>query len=216
MTDTTYSSRDSAVLLVDFLNDFLAVDGKLAAEIGPMIAGLGLKEKYARLLEGTRKARLLTIYVPHGVDEHSFDDVPRVHPRIQRGLDERIAWKGSYGDAFYPPLQPRPGDIIVGWHRQYNGFLGTDLEEQLRAHGIEKVILAGHTTHTCVEGTGRHALEAGFHVTFLKDAVAEFSEAAHRFALEFSYPTFGHAVITIDEFLGRIATSTDAIRNPQS
>ena len=69
------------------------------------------------------------------------------------------------------------------------------------AHGIEKVVLAGLTSQTCIEGTGRHALEAGYHVTFLTDAVADFTEKAHRVALEISYPTFGHAVITIDEFL---------------
>ena len=39
--------------------------------------------------------------------------------------------------------------------------------------GFEKVILAGMTSHTTVEGTGRHAMETGYHVTFVKDAVAD-------------------------------------------
>lgn len=204
MNDETYSTAHSALLLVDFLNDFLAEDGKLAAEIGPMLSQLSLKDKYETLVGGARSAGLKIFYVPHGVDEHSFDDVRRIHPRIQHGMDKRIVWKGTYGDEYYPPLAPQPGDVIVGHHRQYNGFFGTNLERELRAHGIEKVILAGHTTHTCVEGTGRHALEAGFHVTFLQDAVAEFSEAPHEFALTYSYPKFGHAVLTIDKFLSLI------------
>lgn len=208
MSDDRYAPENTALLLVDFLNDFLAEDGKLAPEIGPMLADLGLKAKYEHLVSGTRAAGIPLFYVPHGVNEHSFDDVPRIHPRIQHGLAKRITWIGGYGDEFYPPLAPREGDVIVSHHRQYNGFIKTDLDAQLRARGIEKVVLAGHTSHTCVEGTGRHALELGYHVTFLKDAVAEFSQPPHDFAVEVSYPTFGHAVLTVGEFLGQLAPAT--------
>jgi hypothetical protein len=44
----------------------------------------------------------------------------------------------------------------------FDFLVGTGLEEHLRASGIEKIVLAGLTSQTCIEGTGRHALEAGF------------------------------------------------------
>jgi len=47
-------------------------------------------------------------------------------------------------------------------------------------------------------------LEAGFHVTFLIDAVADFTDPAHRAAIGISYPIFGHEVTTIDRFLASI------------
>jgi ureidoacrylate peracid hydrolase len=208
MTDTTYSTGNSALVLIDVLNDFLADDGKLAAQIGPMLERLNLKAHLSRLLSGAREAGIKVFYVPHGIDAHSFDDIPYVLPRMQYALDSQVFWKGSYGAEFYPPLQPRPGDVVISRHRQFDGFMGTDLEEKLRMHGIEKVVLAGLTSHTCVEGTGRHAMEAGFHVTFLADAVAEFTEAAHRGAIELSYPSFGHRVLAIDEFLSLIEAPT--------
>ena len=62
------------------------------------------------------------------------------------------------------------------------------------------------TSHTCVEATGRHAIEAGYHLTFLTAAVAEFTEKAHLAALEISYPTFGFEVLTINDFLAAIGT----------
>jgi hypothetical protein len=40
---TTYSTANSALILVDVLNDFLAEDGKLAGMIGPMIEKLELR-----------------------------------------------------------------------------------------------------------------------------------------------------------------------------
>ena len=198
---TSYSRADSALILVDVLNDFMAEDGKLAGMIGPMIEKHQLKKNLQRLLDGVRKAGLRTMYAPHGADEHSFDGVSYVHPRFQFGLDHKVFWIGTYGADFYPPLKPREGDIVVGRHHMFDSFNGTGLEEQLHAHRIEKVILAGLTSQTCIEGTGRHALEAGFHVTFLTDAVSEFTDDAHRAAIEISYPTFGHEVTTVDEFL---------------
>jgi nicotinamidase-related amidase len=204
METTIYPLKTSALILVDVLNDFLADDGKLHGLIGPMLAQTRLVENLQMLLAGARAAGVQIFYSPHGLDEHSFDDVKHVHPRFQGGIDNRVFWKGTYGAEFFAPLAPREGDVVISRHRMFDSFIGTDLEAQLRARGIERVILAGLTSHTCVEGTGRHALEAGYHVTFLKDGVSEFTEAAHRAALDISYPTFGHETLTIDEFLARV------------
>jgi nicotinamidase-related amidase len=192
-------------VVVDVLNDFLADGGKLHGMIQPMVEQTHLVANLQRLLQGARAAGVRVFYSPHGVDEHSFEDVPHVHPRFQFGLEKQVFWKGSWGADFYEPLKPETGDTIIRQHRMFDSFIGTDLEQLLRAAGIERVVLAGLTSHTCVEGTGRHALEAGFHVTFLSDGVADFTEAAHQAAVDLSYPTFGHATISIDEFLASIA-----------
>jgi ureidoacrylate peracid hydrolase len=189
-----YDTANTALILIDVLNDFLADDGKLNEEIGQMRDELDLRSHLLRLLEGARAAGVKTFYAPHGLDEHRFDDVKYVHPTFQGGMARHLFWKGSYGADFYEPLKPIDGDVVVGRHRMYNSFVGTDLDDLLASNGIEKVVLAGLTTQSCVEGTGRHALDAGYHVTFLTDAVAEFTDAAHRAAIELSYPRFGHAV----------------------
>jgi nicotinamidase-related amidase len=210
MVDQVYSVGNTALILIDVLNDFLAEDGKLAGQIGPMVAKLDLKAQLQRLLGGARNAGLTIFYAPHGVDEHSFDDVRHVHPRFQFGIDNKVFWIGSYGCDFYAPLKPQAGEVVLQHHRMFDSFHGTDLHDQLRRHGIEKVVLAGLTSQTCIEGTGRHALEAGYHVTFLVDAVADFTEQAHQAALDISYPTFGHAVLTVDAFLASVVTSAKA------
>ncbi len=204
MNAPTYSVKTSALILVDVLNDFLAEDGKLNAMIAPMLEQTALIANLERLLAGARAAGVKIFFSPHGLDAHSFDDVPHIHPRFQTALDNQVFWKGTRGADFFESLRPQPGETIISQHRMFDSFIGTDLEQQLRANGIEKVVLAGLTSQTCVEGTGRHALEAGFHVTFLKDAVAEFTEQAHRAALDVSYPTYGHETLTIDEFLSAV------------
>jgi nicotinamidase-related amidase len=213
MPGPTYSIDRTALVLIDVLNDFLAEDGKLYGQIGPMLEKLDLKPRLEHLLDGARRRGLRVLYAPHGIDEHSFDDVPHILPRFQFGLDNMVFWKGSYGAEFYPPLSPRDGETVLTHHRMFNSFIGTDLDTQLRSNGIEYVVLAGLTSQTCVEGTGRHALEVGYHVTFLTDAVAEFTEQAHQAALEISYPTFGHESLTIEDFFTALDAALEYSRN---
>jgi len=204
MTQETYPTDVSALIVIDPLNDFLSEKGKVYNNIKSELERVQLIPNLKQLLAGARDAGLQIVYAPHGLNEHSFDDFKYVTPRLQVAMQNHVFWEGDFGDEFYEPLRPQDGDIIVSHHRVFDAFMGTDLNEKLKARGIEKVILAGLTSQTCVEGTGRHAIEAGYHLTFLTDAVAEFNQKAHLAALEISYPTFGFEVLTINEFLGAI------------
>lgn len=201
MANPDYPRDKTALLLVDVLNDFLAPDGKVNGRIQEQIEQVGLINNLQRLISGVRKAGVTVAYAPHGLHDHSFDDLKYVPVRMQYAMEHHVFWLGEKGSDFFEPFRPEAGDIISSRHRTFNGFMGTDLDEQLKQRGIEKLIFAGLTSHTCVEGTARHATEAGYHVTFLTDAVAEFTPEAHKAALEISYPTFGHEVLTVDRFL---------------
>lgn len=48
-------------------------------------------------------------------------------------------------------MQPQPGDVVVQGKKGLDAFPGTDLEEQLKARGIETVVLGGFLTNCCVE-----------------------------------------------------------------
>ena len=201
MSEINYPRDKSALVLVDVLNDFLADDGKLNGQIKPMVDKMDLKTNLKKLLDGARAAGVEVVYAPHGLDETTFNDFKYVLPRMAWGKENKVFWKGSKGADFFGPLAPKEGEFIAKRHHIYNAFPNTDLHEYLASKGIEKIILAGLTSQTCVEGTGRYAVELGFHVTFLTDGVAEFTEKAQDSAITLSYPAFGHAVLTISEFL---------------
>ena len=76
-------------------------------------------------------------------------------------------------------MKPQPGEIVVQEHWGSSGFANTDLDLQLKKHGIHKLIVIGLITHTCVEATGRFAAELGYEVTIVKDATADYSEAMY-------------------------------------
>jgi ureidoacrylate peracid hydrolase len=204
MTTSTYPTDISALVLVDVLNDFLAPDGKIHGWIKDQLEAVNFVANTTRLIAGARAAGMPVVYAPHGLHEHSFDDVAAVPVRMQGAMTNHIFWIGEPGSDFFAPFRPQPGDIVASRHRTFNAFMGTDLDAQLKARGIRQLALAGLTSHTCVEGTGRHATELGYHLTFVKDAVAEFTPEAHRAAVDISYPTFGHEVLTVDAFLAAI------------
>ena len=64
-------------------------------------------------------------------------------------------------------FEPLPGEIVVS--KDVNsGFVGTDLEIQLRRKGISRLVIVGFFTNFCVETTTRMAGNLGFD-TYLVD-----------------------------------------------
>jgi nicotinamidase-related amidase len=90
--------------------------------------------------------------------------------------DGKVYEVGTDGGEWYPDRAPQAGDIVASEHWGMSGFAHTDLDQQLRQHGIENIILAGLTAPGCVEGTGRWALELGYTVTLVNDATAAFTK----------------------------------------
>ncbi|WP_236794524.1 cysteine hydrolase family protein [Amycolatopsis sp. GM8] len=88
---------------------------------------------------------------------------------------------GTPGAEWYR-LAPAAGEPRVA-KRGYSGFLGTDLENLLRAREIEWVAVAGLTTECCVTATATDAFQLGWPVLVPADAVAAHDPAVHENAL---------------------------------
>ena len=136
---------------------------------------------------------------------------------------QRAAWRrktfehGTWGGEIRPELKPGPGDIVAAEYWCSSGFANTDLDLQLKKHGIHKLIVTGLIAHTCVEATVRFAAELGYDVTMVKDATADYSEKEMNAALEFNIPNYATAMLTTEEIVdgispaGSIAVSRSAV-----
>src|SRR5262249_4705663 len=80
-----------------------------------------------------------------------------------------------------------------------SGFANTDLDLQLKKHGIHKLIVIGLRANTCVESTVRFAAELGYEVTMVKDATASFSGEEMHAALDINIPNYASAIVTTNE-----------------
>ena len=108
----------------------------------------------------------------------------------------------------------RCANIALEHWAQY-GFANTDLDAQLKQHGISKLIMVGFIANSCVEATARFGMELGYHVTLIKDATAAFNPEGMT-AARVNARLFAHAELTTDELLDALAVSTPTPTKGQS
>lgn len=78
------------------------------------------------------------------------------------------------GNAIKDALQPRAGEPLI--QKNVNSaFIGTDLEQQLRARGCNSLVIVGLTTPHCVSTTTRMAGNLSFETYLVSDATAGFA-----------------------------------------
>lgn len=72
--------------------------------------------------------------------------------------------KNGPGFAFHPAVAPLAGESVTV-KRKNSGFYGTDLDVQLKAAGIDTLVVCGLQTEYCVDATVRSAFERDYRVT---------------------------------------------------
>lgn len=204
-TPPKYPARETGLVVVDPLNDFLSEGGKVWNELKEVVTAVGVVPNLKALIGGARQRGVRVFYAPMCTYPHDYKGWKFLSPGNARALKEQIFEAGSWGADWHPDLKPQKDDIVVAPHKTSCAFVGTELDLRLRQHGVERVVLAGMVANTCVESTGRHAVELGYHVTFVKDAVGALTWEAQKAAVEVNYPIYGNAVLTVKEFLAAVA-----------
>jgi nicotinamidase-related amidase len=200
-----YPSEHTGLLLVDPYNDFLSEGGKLHGRAKPVAEAVGTVAHMRAVLTAARTAGIRVFYVPHHRARPS-DFSGWSHPTpYQLGAHKiQLFAEGSWGAQWHPDFAPQPDDVMIREHLGSSGFANTDLDMQLKQHGIRRLILIGMLANTCLETTGKFGVELGYHVTLVRDATAAFSQEAMRVAHEINGPTYAHAILTTDELLAAL------------
>ncbi|MFZ5784244.1 MAG: isochorismatase family cysteine hydrolase [Pseudomonadota bacterium] len=204
MADATiaYPPASTALLLVDPYNDFLAEGGKywpMAKKVGEEVR---LLDHLRAIVAAARKAAVRVMFVPHRRWQPGDYEGWKHPTHVQLRTAKRQGFaKGTWGGTFHDDFQIQPGDILIKEHWQSSGFANTDLDFQLKQHGIERIIVVGMIANTCVECTARFGSELGYHVTLVRDATAAYSQEAMHAAHDINGPTFAHAIVTTDELV---------------
>jgi len=82
-------------------------------------------------------------------------------------------FRGTPGHDPKPEATPAPGEAIY-LKAVNSGFIGTSLEHDLRAEGVDTLVVVGLTTNHCVSTTTRMAGNLGFTTYVVDDATATF------------------------------------------
>jgi nicotinamidase-related amidase len=188
----------TALLNVDVQNCFVA-----AALDGPVLV-----ERINRFAETCRRAGIVVIHTRHVLrpDGSDMGLLGEFVPPIKEGMLNEDAQSSS----LHRDLVVEPRDTILTKPR-FGAFFGTDLDELLRAHQIEAVIVSGISTDVCCDTTAREAHARDMKVFFLSDGTATAGPnpvEVQRNTLRLVGALFGH-VLTIEQMTERVLRSSD-------
>ena|SRR5215470_13456364 len=196
---TTFEKEITALLLVDPYNDFISEGGKIWDRIKGVAEANNCVPNMLRILHAARKAGLRIFYAVHRLYRPGdYESWKYIAPIQKRAWASKVFEFGTWGGEVRSEFQPQPGEIVVAEHWCSSGFANTDLDLQLKKHGIHKLIVVGLIAHTCVEATVRYAVELGYDVTMVRDATADYSDHEMHAALEVNIPNYASAIVSAD------------------
>src|SRR5262249_53974310 len=163
---TTYDKELTALLVIDPYNDFISEGGKVWDRLKAVAEANACVPHMLEVLTAARGAGLRVFYAPHRrYRPGDYDSWKYIAPVQKLSRSRKTFEYGTWGGEFRSEFAPKPGEIVALEHWCSSGFANTDLDLQLKKHGIHQLIVVGLITHTCVEATVRFAAELGYEVT---------------------------------------------------
>ena len=138
-----------ALVIVDIQKDYFA--GGAHPLVGPEAAVTGAR----RVLDAFRASGDPIVHVRHVWGD---EDATFMRPETE-------------GVEIHPAVAPS-GDELVITKEFPNSFRETALEDELRARGVDSLVVCGMMTSMCVDATVRAAVDLGFDTTVVHDACA--------------------------------------------
>ena len=207
MNTPTYDKNITALLVVDPYNDFISEGGKLWPRIKAVAEANNCIPNMLEVLKAARKAKLRVFYAMHHRYRSGDYETWKYIAPVQRAAWQRKSFEyGTWGGEFRAEFVPAAGEIVAQEHWCSSGFANTDLDLQLKKHGIHQVIVIGLIAHTCIEATVRYAAELGYEVTVIRNATADYSDELMHTALDLNMPNYASVIASTEEIVAVIAT----------
>ncbi|WP_157252711.1 cysteine hydrolase family protein [Nonomuraea typhae] len=81
---------------------------------------------------------------------------------------------GGRGIDFVDSVRPARDEFVLTKH-YVGAFSNPDLDRYLRRNGVDELVICGFTSFICCDTTAREAVQLGYKVYFVEDAISEFS-----------------------------------------
>lgn len=202
--DPRLTSARTGLVLFDVLQDYLHPHDPEKAEV---LRERAVAERLAQLLAGARAAGVRVFYAcanhaPDGSDVAArltdtdmelrlWDGAPRPFRPLLR--------HGDSGIAIASDLRPTELDVLILKHR-WSAFHQTALDLNLRARGIDTIVLAGLSTDVGIASTAFSARDGDYGIVVARDACWSHRPGNHDFFMDRVFPRMAR-VMTVAEAL---------------
>lgn len=191
-------TAETAVILIEFQNDFCKEGGKLHDLVKGEIARKNTVENAVELTRIARGKGCLVVHCPFVYDPQWTSECA-VCGIIAGAGDAGAFLSGRWGSKFIDELQPAEGEPVLQGKCALSAFTNTALDAILQEKGIRNVVLAGFLSNVCVEATAFSAYDLGYRVQIAAEATASASKEIQHYVENELYPLLGGCV-TLSEF----------------
>ena len=206
MNTVKYDKEITALLVIDPYNDFISEGGKVWERLKCVAEANNCIPHMTAVLSAARNAQLRVFYALHRrYRPGDYETWKYIAPIQKAAWSRKVFEYGTWGGEIRSEFVPQEGDVVALEHWCSSGFANTDLDLQLKKHGIQRLIVIGLIAHTCVEATVRFAAELGYDVTVVRDATADYSDDAMHAALDVNMPNYA-AIVTTTEIVESLSS----------
>jgi biuret amidohydrolase len=171
------SPSTTAVIAVHMQRDIVTADGAFGGFFAAQAAEHDVIGVVGRLQRAARDAGASVVHTRVAWKSDYSDLIPN-SPLLGMVVQNKCLVDGREMAEIVPQLRPHAGDVVIT-HKRIGGFTDSDLDEQLRARGIETVLFAGVATNASVEGTARQASDLAYRTMIVSDACSAADQSAH-------------------------------------
>jgi nicotinamidase-related amidase len=191
MTDTADTPKldpaRTALLVMDYQPGIIGRLEDSEALVGRAQAALAV----------ARAAGATVGYVRVAFTDADFEAMPDEAPMARVKAAGAAMHADSPATQVDPRVAPADGDIVVRKTR-VGPFLTTDLDQQLRARGVDTLVLAGISTSGVVLSTVRDAHDRDYRLYVLADAVADPLPEVHAALIDLILPRQAEVIEVAD------------------
>jgi nicotinamidase-related amidase len=164
---------NSALLIIDMLNDFFEQQSRLANQRTDLVASINA---------------LVHVFHSHGqpiiwIRQEFAPDLSDAFLEMRK-RNIHMTITGTQGCRLLPELNYHPSDLMLV-KKRYSAFFGTDLDELLKQLRPGVVVVAGINTHACVRTTVIDAYQRDYEVVVATDCIASYDEAHHEMSKQY-------------------------------
>jgi ureidoacrylate peracid hydrolase len=202
-----FDPRKTALVVVDMQNAFMP--GPHAHS--PSVLAQKIIPTVNRLAQGMRAHGGTVVWIQTACTEDDKVNWSNAHSILTRERAEsryRALARGSEGYKLAADMDAKPDDVYVEKNR-FSAFIqgSSNLDEVLKARGVDTIIIAGTVTNVCCESTARDAMMLNYKVIMASDANAAATDEEHEASLLTIYRTFGD-VLDVDTLIACMARNS--------
>lgn len=192
--DLSLQPSTTALLLVEYQNDFATEGGNLHGAVKDVMESTGMLEHSVQVTAAAREAGITVIHAPLGFDPGHSEIAGSQYGILKGVADSKSFANESWGVEIIESMAPEVADVVLTDKRSLDAFTSTNLEFVLESREIETLAIAGFLTNCCIESTMRTAYERGYEVVPLVDCMAATSTEEHDMAVRFNFPKFSRPI----------------------